>query len=130
MINILLILIIILTVSCYNKEDDCYYPFFYDLGAKVVGAGSDQYNGDYISSGGKYRGYPSYNKLNTPYTIEFDRTLTEWCIKDNGIIQYYKPCITDYPYECVTVPYVILNGQPPVPTIEKITIILPTKCGM
>lgn len=117
-------------MSCFLYDEDCYYPMDISYGTSVIGAGSSQYNGDYEETGWLVNGYHIAEKPGTLYTIEFDST-NQWCIKDNGVIQYYAPgCYENKAYECITTSFIIMNGNPPAPTMERLHYIFPAKCGM
>lgn len=127
---LIFIVLIISVLSCNHVDDDCYYPLDITDGTKVIGAGSDQYNGDYHENGDLVNGHYIAEKSDTTYRIEFDNTYG-WSIKDNGVIQYYAPgCTESYPFNCISKPFIILNGSPPAPTTERLNYIYPAKCGM
>jgi hypothetical protein len=125
--KIILLSLLISPLSCFNDEDDCYYFIDTTTGISVIGAGSNQYNGDYVDIG-IINNYYQFEKAGTVYTIEFD-LLYDWCIKDNGVIQYYAPgCQDEVVYKCNS--FIVLNGDPPAPTLERSHYYLPAKCGM
>jgi hypothetical protein len=132
LIKIVLLCLLISPFSCIKDDEDCYYPMDITKGVTVLGAGSDQYNGDYYLPNiiKLVNEYPVYSKPETLYTIEFDLTYG-WSLKDNNVIQYFTPgCIEFHVYNCSSYPFVDLNGDPPAPTMERLYYIFPAKCGM
>jgi hypothetical protein len=131
LIKIIIIIILVSPLSCFKDDDeDCVYPMDISYGARVIGAGSIQYNGDYDETGWIINNHAKYEKSGTLYTIEYD-LIYDWSIKDNGVVQYYAPgCDKNTPYQCTSNPFIVLNGDIPAPTTERLHYWLPAKCGM